>query len=164
MSRNRGSGSPWKWGRLNCRRTFSNSDLHICSNFHHYRLKTVAPASTISLIFFSRVVRGRLRRPQLAAISVQPEVHVHGEGRDLSALQEPPGRGRLAARRGAEGRLHHPGAPPRKAGPLPQPRWTVPLRPPRLSVSPFNVLFSRRIKSETSLWWVMTHCEAFVWV
>lgn len=67
-----------------------------------------------------RVVRGRLRRQKLTAVPVQSEVHVHPEGRDLAAVQEPPGRGRAAARRGPAWGLHHPGASPRKTGPLPQ--------------------------------------------
>jgi len=69
-----------------------------------------------------RVLPGRLRRPQLAAVPLQPEVHVHGEGRDLAEVQEPPGRRGPAARGGAAGRLRHPGAAPRGPGPLPQPR------------------------------------------
>lgn len=77
-----------------------------------------------SLLWFPRrVVRGGLWRQKLPAVPVLPEVHFHGEGRDFSALQEPPGRGRSAARRGPERRLHHPGAASRQAGPLPQSRW-----------------------------------------
>lgn len=77
--------------------------------------------SSFPLFLTFRVLRGRLRRQELAALPVQPEVHVDAEGRDLAALQEPPGRGRPAARRGPAGRLHHSGAAPREAGPLPQP-------------------------------------------
>lgn len=66
-----------------------------------------------------RVLCGWLWWKKLFVVSVQPEVHVDAEGRDLTTLQESPGRRRPAARRGAARGLHHPGAAPRKAGLLP---------------------------------------------
>lgn len=89
-----------------------------------------------TVILCCRVIRRRLWRQKLLAVSVQPEVHVNGEGRDFSALQEPSGWGCVTAWRGAEGRLHHPGASPRKIGPLPQLRWAAlswPLSPLKIN-------------------------------